>query len=116
SVVLALLIGNWLAKSYAFDPLMAAQNHRIRFQRGGDLSSAANLTAEETRLAEAVLDSIDSILPGSIAQATDSKHAELLYVGNSQSFAVMDQQPGDIITPQWLQIFLARHRDPTAQI
>ena len=41
SVVLALLIGNWLAKSYAFDPLTAAQNQRIRFQKGGDLSAVS---------------------------------------------------------------------------
>lgn len=106
SVVLAVLIGNWLAKSYAFDPLTAAQNRRIRFQQGGDLSSASYLTAEEARLAESVFDS---------TRATDNKHFGLLYVGNSQSLAIMDQQPGDIITPQWLQIFLARQHDATAQ-
>ena len=49
------------------------------------------------------------------ARATGNEHSGLLYVGNSQSLAIMDQQPGDIITPQWLQIFLARRHDATAQ-
>ncbi|MGA9768323.1 MAG: hypothetical protein WBV94_04730 [Blastocatellia bacterium] len=111
SVVLALVIGNWLAKSYAFDPLTAAQNQRIRFQQGGDLSSSNHLTAEESRLAESVLDSTALGATG----ANGNKHFGLLYVGNSQSLAIMDQQPGDIITPQWLQILLARQHDSTAQ-
>ena len=106
SILLALLVGNWLAKSYAFDPLMAAQNQRIRFQKGGDLSSAGSLTAEESRLAEALLDT---------GRTSDKNRTRLLYVGNSQTLAIMDQQPGDIIAPQWLQILLARETSSGAQ-
>lgn len=106
SVLLALLVGNWLAKSYAVDPLMAAQNQRIRFQQGGELLPAGSLSAEEARLAEAVLDKDGT---------GDKQRTGLLYIGNSQSLAIMDQQPGDIITPQWLQILLARQTDLAAR-
>lgn len=100
SILLVLLVGNWLAESYAFDPLMAAQNQRIRFQRGGDLSDGASgLTPAEAHLAEAVLD---------LDRPIASERTPLLYVGNSQLAAIMDQQPGDLVTPQWLQILLAR--------
>lgn len=100
SLLLTFFVGNWLADTYAFDPLTAAQNQRIRFQIGGDLSSAAGgLTAEEADLAEAVIE-------GKMATASD--RAELLYAGNSQVLAIMDRRPGDIITPQWLQVLLAR--------
>ena len=103
SVLLTLLVGNWLADTYAFDPMTAAQNQRIRFQKGGDLSLAVSgLTAPEADLAEAVLED---------KRANDSNRAELLYVGNSQVLAIMDQRPGDIITPQWLQVLLARQND-----
>jgi len=97
SLLLTLFVGNWLAHSYAFDPLTAAQNQRIRFQKGGDLvSGAGGLTAEEAGLAEAVI------------EANAGDRAQLLYAGNSQVLAIMDQQPGDIITPQWLQVLLTR--------
>lgn len=107
SMALVLLVGNWLADTYAFDPLTAAQNQRIRFQKGGDLSSAASgLTAEEADLAEAVIEA---------KMTTGSDRARLLYAGNSQVLAIMDRRPGDIITPQWLQVLLARQYGLGAQ-
>ncbi|HST23944.1 MAG TPA: hypothetical protein VLR90_22745, partial [Blastocatellia bacterium] len=78
----------------------------IRFQQSGDLLSVSYLTAEEARRGESVFDSM---------RATEDKHYGLLYVGNSQSLAVMDRHSDDIITPQWLQILFARQHDPTAQ-
>ena len=106
SIVLTLIVGNWLAESYAFDPLTAAQNHRLSFQKGGDSALAAGgLTRAEEVLAEAVLETNRPLTSG---------RTSLLYVGNSQVLAIMDRQPGDIITPQWLQILLARqHRSQT---
>ncbi len=32
----------------------------------------------------------------------------LLFLGNSQTLAIMDEKPGDLTTPQWLQILLLR--------
>jgi len=107
SIALVLLVGNWLANTYAFDPLMAAQNRRIRFQKGGDLSSpASGLTAPEADLAEAVIED---------QRECNGNRAELLYVGNSQVLAIMDQRAGDIITPQWLQVLLARQYGSSTQ-
>lgn len=104
AIALVLLVGNWLANTYAFDPLTAAQNQRIRFQKGGDLSSTrGGLTAREVELAEGVIEE---------KSPTPGDQVELLYVGNSQVLAIMDGQPGDIITPQWLQILLAREYGP----
>jgi hypothetical protein len=99
SLCLVLLIAHWL-RTAAFDPLVAAQNERIRFQRGGEsATNAAGLGPAELALAERVLEK---------HRASDGKHTELLYVGNSQTMAIMDQKPGDMITPQWLQVLLAR--------
>ena len=55
SVVLVLLLVQWLHTA-AFDPLLAAQNERIRFQTGGEASrNSAGLTPAERILAESVL-------------------------------------------------------------
>lgn len=99
SVCLVLVVAHWL-RNAAFDPLVAAQNERIRFQSGGESSmNTAGLSPAELALAEQVLEK---------DRAPDGKHAELLYVGNSQTMAIMDQVPGDMITPQWLQVLLTR--------
>lgn len=106
SLLLALTAGNWLADTYAFDPLTAAQNERIRFQKEGDLSfGLLGITSEEAKLAEAVVEN----------KTSNGDRAELLYVGNSQVLAIMDQRPGDIISPQWLQILLARQHVGSAR-
>jgi hypothetical protein len=103
SVCLVLVLAHWL-HSAAFDPLVAAQNQRIRFQTGGEsLKNSSGLTPGELALAETVL---------AKHRAPDGKHTELLYIGNSQTIAIMDQTPGDMITPQWLQVLLARRDAP----
>ncbi|HEV7681993.1 MAG TPA: hypothetical protein VGO68_07720 [Pyrinomonadaceae bacterium] len=99
SVGLVLLLAHWFGGADA-DPLLAAQNSRIRFQTGGETATNyAGLTPSEIVLAETVLEK---------HRVADGKHTELLYVGNSQTLAIMDQAPGDMVSPQWLQILLAR--------
>ncbi len=106
SLGLVFLLARWFNGEGAVDPLRAAQNSRIRFQTSGEASrSYSNLTPNEISLAESVLEK---------QRHVDGTHTELLYVGNSQTIAVMDQAPGDMISPQWLQVFLARsnaHQD-----
>jgi len=101
SILLVLIVGNWLAKAISFNPLTAAQNQRIRFQEGGESSStpAGDLTPVEAALAESVLDKHRDPAVGKL---------QLLYIGNSQSIAIMDQQSGDLVSPQWLQVLLNR--------
>jgi hypothetical protein len=100
SLCLVLLFAHFLRGKAAFDPLVAAQNERIRFQAGGETSaSATDLTPTELALAESVLKR---------HRVPDGEHTELLYIGNSQTIAVMDPLPGDLVSPQWLQIMLAR--------
>lgn len=100
SLCLVVLFAHFLRGTAAFDPLVAAQNQRIRFQTGGESSgNSSGLTPAELVLAESVLNK---------RRTPDGKHTELLYVGNSQTIAIMDQTPGDMITPQWLQVLLAR--------
>jgi hypothetical protein len=107
SVCLVLAMAHWFHGTEAVDPLLAAQNSRIRFQTGGEASTNyVGLTPNEISLAEAVLEK---------NRVPDGKHKELLYVGNSQTIAIMDQAPGDMISPQWLQILLARQNGLTQQ-
>lgn len=96
-----LVAGNWWAASVDFDPLTAAQNRRITFQTkgGGEGARAMELTPAESRLAELVLELPRSGRAGAL---------QLLYVGNSQSMAIMDALPDDLTSPQWLQVLLAR--------
>lgn len=111
SVGLVLLFAYWLNGAVTFDPLTAAQNKRIRFQSGGESSVRdENLTAAEATLAESMMHA---------DRPVDGQRAQLLYIGNSQTIAIMDQNPGDMISPQWLQILLARQesgKPPTIQI
>lgn len=42
------------------------------------------------------------------ARPVVSGHVQLLYLGNSQTLAIMDYQPSDLTTPQWLQVLTSR--------
>lgn len=100
SSVLVVVFAHFLIGSVVFDPLLAAQNKRIRFQGGGDSAAAAgNLATGEITLAEDVMQKNRII---------DPQQTQLMYIGNSQTIAIMDQNPGDLISPQWLQILLRR--------
>ena len=109
TVCLLLVFAHWFHGIAGVDPLLAAQNSRLRFQTSGDSSKLAEgLTTAESALAESVLQK---------NREPDGKHLELLYVGNSQTLAIMDPRPGDMVTPQWLQVLLSRHgsADPKAK-
>jgi hypothetical protein len=107
TVCLVLGFTHWFRGSETFNPLQAAQNSRLRFQTGGESSYAdAGLSPPEVALAEQTLDK-DFV--------ADGKHTELLYLGNSQTLSIMDPMPGDMITPQWLQVYLARNASPGAR-
>lgn len=97
-----------MATSKAFDPLTAAQNQRIHFQTIDDASNIipGDATPAEAALAESV---IETLTQKNYPASGDQTH--LFYIGNSQTLAVMDAQPGDLTTPQWMQIFLARGKN-----
>lgn len=100
TIVLVLAVGNWLAKRSEFDPLTVAQNSRIRFQTGAEENARLDgLTPAEAKAASKVVR--DGFKEGSGSN-------ELLYLGNSQTMAITDEKPGDLTTPQWLQILLLR--------
>ena len=97
--LLTLALLSSLSQRGVFDPVTAAQNRRIEFQTGDMACQDDNLSADEVQLAEAVLTS----------DSEDNPEAwRLLYIGNSQSMAIMDRMPGDLTSPQWLQVLLAR--------
>lgn len=94
SLALVYFVGAFWVQGGAFDPNAAAQNPRIRFAETTD-PKLANLPPEVAALASAVVDTNRPALPG---------HLQLLFLGNSQTLAIMDWRPGDLTTPQWLQV------------
>jgi hypothetical protein len=97
SLALVYFVGAFWMQGAAFDPNTAAQNPRIRFAETAD-PKLANLPPNVAALASAVVDPNRSALPG---------HLQLLFLGNSQNLAIMDWTPGDLTTPQWLQVEFA---------
>lgn len=108
SFILLALIGHRVATSKAFDPLTAAQNQRIHFQTSDDSSKfiSGDITSAEASLADSV---IETLTQKNYPASDDQTH--LFYIGNSQTLAVMDARPGDLTTPQWMQILLARGKN-----
>jgi hypothetical protein len=98
-------VGNWAAIRKDFDPNTAAQNKRLSFQRdaGEAGDPAAGMSADESAASARVLDFLHDVAPG---------HGNLLYIGNSQTMAIMDRQPGDLVTAQWVQLMLNRSNPP----
>jgi len=94
------LVGGWWTGGHLHkvDPLRAAQNKRLSFQ-SADGAAPTGLSLDETRRANEVLDRQRALAPGA---------RQLLYLGNSQALAIMDRHPGDLTSPQWLQVLLGR--------
>ena len=63
----------------------------------------ASLKADEVPLVQDVLKPDRPVVPG---------HLQLLYLGNSQTGKIADPAPGDLTSPQWLQLLLARNQKP----
>ena len=101
TLVLLLVVGNYLASQSRIDPLSLAQNRRMQFQAGDSLeaSQAPGFTPTERKWADAVVQN---------GFRSESVHPALLYLGDSQTMAITDWQPGDLTTPQWLQVLLLR--------
>lgn len=102
TVVLVLVGGWWAGDHMQVDPLRAAQHRRLSFQ-SADSGATSGLSADEMRRATRVLERDRSVPEGT---------PQLLYLGNSQALAIMDRHPGDLTSPQWLQVLLGRHGSP----
>lgn len=96
------LFGGWWAGNHLrkVDPLRAAQHRRLSFQSADD-AVPAGLSLDEARRANDVLDRLRAVRAGV---------RQILYLGNSQALAIMDRHPGDLTSPQWLQVLLGRGR------
>ena len=105
--IVLVLIGGWLAGDHLrkVDPLRAAQHKRLSFQ-SADVGTPTGLSLDEARRANEALDRERPVRPGV---------RQLLHLGNSQALAIMDRHPGDLTSPQWLQVLLGR-RGSTADV
>jgi hypothetical protein len=110
TALIVLVYGNWEAgRSSQFDANTAFQNPRLSFQKGaGGVASGPDpynlkLSAAEAEAADRGLDFFHAPIPGA---------GQLVYIGNSQTMAIMDRKPGDIVTAQWLQVLLNRQVPP----
>jgi len=100
SIVAMLVVGNWLAARSQFDPLIIARNPRIHFPTGKEnLAGVDGLTESEAQLAS------DVIRKGLSRQSNSNG---ILFLGDSQTLGIVDETPGDLTTPQWVQVLLAR--------
>jgi hypothetical protein len=107
SLVLFASLGSWLAERSEFDPLTIAQKGRISFQTGKeDLARIDGLSPTGAALASHIVQR---------GFAPSHKPNEVLFLGNSQTMAIMDERPGDLTTPQWLEVFMSHQSsDPTS--
>lgn len=99
-VVLLIGVNIVVSRMTPVDPMVAGQNARLSFQAGGRvgdptvrLTPLAGVQGEPTKATAAIL----AELP---ANHRDS--LSILYIGNSQTMAIMDMEPGDRIVPAWL--------------
>lgn len=102
STLLFLVVGNAMAFRVSnFNALTANQNARLAFQTRDETKSLkiSGLSSSEMSLASSVLNR---------DKAPSAGRPQLLYIGNSQTMAIMDRQPGDLTSPQWLQVLLAQ--------
>ncbi|HKQ63019.1 MAG TPA: hypothetical protein VJS92_17135, partial [Candidatus Polarisedimenticolaceae bacterium] len=78
------------------------------FQKAGAASpTRSTLDPDEAARADRMLEVDRPARPGA---------RQLLYVGNSQSMAIMDAEPGDLTSPQWLQLLLDRSGPPPVDV
>lgn len=105
TLVLVFAAGAWVTRAGKIDPLTAAQNSRIKFKSTeSGQENVHQLSDEEFAQAQAVL---------SNDRRTAEDGVKVLFLGNSQTLAIMDEQPGDLTTPQWFQVLLSRQSSRT---
>lgn len=69
-------------------------------------SGPANLRADQIQLVQDVMKPDRPVVAG---------HLQLLYLGNSQTMAIVDPEPGDLTSAQWLQLLLATSQKPRSR-
>ncbi len=104
SLWLVVVVGNWLA---ARSPRLQTPPPFQNLERPDEpvaglalLTSVANPTPQHVE--------------GQLAGASNQK-IRLLYLGNSQLTEIRDPRPGDLSSPQWLQLLLAQKLRPARQ-
>jgi hypothetical protein len=100
TAILVLVVGNFWAIHSHFDPQKAAQEERLHFKTAASTMAQGNgLTSAEVSLAQQIFEKPQTI---SVNRPT------LLYLGDSQTLAIMDGSESDLLSAQWLQVLLAR--------
>lgn len=102
SLLLTILLGNWLAAVARRNIELKAEE---RSQREA-VARGAGLSAADLAVAQAVFTPADD----------SSARASLLYLGDSQVFSRPDAPSGSLNTAQWLQILLARQDGQAARV
>jgi hypothetical protein len=97
TIILVMAAGRWLSSGHL--PGDVAPELAVLEPGTGP----ANLKADEIPLVQDVWKPDRPVVPG---------HLQLLYLGNSQTMVVVDKEPGDLTSAQWLQLFLARNQKP----
>ncbi len=97
------LLGNWLTRPATAPEVKVEEPAQTQSARPRGLAAHCGQTQSEAALGPS--------LRRTNLEA-DANHVQLLYMGNSQTLAIMDAQPGDMTSPQCLQMLLARQADP----
>ncbi|MBI4634953.1 MAG: hypothetical protein HY727_01260 [Candidatus Rokubacteria bacterium] len=96
AVAIVLLVNAGVSRSRPTDPLAAAQDPRLTFGTAGEvgrLTPRAGVQGRPDPLVARVLRDLPARAPG---------RATVLFIGNSQTMAIMDMRPGDRIVAAWL--------------
>jgi hypothetical protein len=102
SLLLTVLVGNWLAS-------VATRNVELKAEE----RSERQIVAPMPGMSPSDLLEAQAVLNPALAPAT---RAQLLYLGDSQVFSRPDAPPGALNTPQWLQIVLSRQDDRAMRV
>src|SRR3990167_2398280 len=102
TILLLALASHFIGEMKKIDPLTAAQNPRLTFQQNDSENDNKTLISEITKDEGFIANRVPVERNESVA------HTALLFVGNSQAHAIMDKNPGDLVSSQWLQVFLDR--------
>ncbi len=101
TILLVAVAGRWISSGH----LPGEAQPEINVLEPG--TGPANLQTDEIPLVLDVLKPNRPVVPG---------HLQLLYLGNSQTMTIVDQEPGDLTSAQWLQLLLGRSQKPGTRI
>lgn len=104
TILLTLMASAFLTRSVVhFNANTALQGGQIEFVKPEDFSQT---TGKGLSPSQAML--VRSVISPDIS--SDHHSAGVLYLGNSQVTAIADRKPGDLCSPQWLQLMM-KQRD-----